>query len=119
VKEMDKNKPKEKQQEDITGLGLAAPKDTCEDKNCPFHGKVTLHGKRFSGIVESARMKKSASIMIERTVPVRKYDRYIVRKSSIKVHNPECISAKEGDKVEVVECRPISKTKHFVIVRKM
>ena len=37
----------------------------------------------------------------------------------MKVHNPDCINAKEGDLVGVVECRPLSKTKNFVIIRKL
>jgi small subunit ribosomal protein S17 len=34
------------------------------------------------------------------------------------VHNPECIHAKEGDMVTVMETRKISKMKSFVIIEK-
>lgn len=97
----------------------AADAAACTDRNCPFHGKLRLHGRRFVGTVSSAKMRKTASIVIERTAFIRKYERRERRRSGVKVHNPECISAKEGDKVEAVECRPLSKTKHFVIVKKL
>ncbi|MBI2143591.1 30S ribosomal protein S17 [Candidatus Woesearchaeota archaeon] len=91
----------------------------CNDGNCPHHGKLRLHGRHMVGRVSSARMRRTASIEIERRVFIAKYERHERRKSGIKAHNPECISAKEGDGVEIVECRPLSKTKHFVIVRKL
>lgn len=100
-------------------MGLSVPEGPCKDGNCPFHGKLRLHGRKLSGSVDSARMRKTASIAIESMTFISKYDRYVRRGSSIKAHNPECISAKEGDRVEVVECRPLSRTKHFVIVRKL
>ncbi|UCD03455.1 MAG: 30S ribosomal protein S17, partial [Candidatus Aenigmatarchaeota archaeon] len=40
------------------------------------------------------------------------------RKSRIAAHNPPCINAKEDDRVTIAECRPLSKTKAFVIVSK-
>lgn len=99
-------------------MGFAAPDAPCADGNCPFHGKLRLHGRRLSGVVSSAKMRRTASIVIERMEHSGKYERYERRKSKLKAHNPECLSAKEGDRVDVMECRPLSKTKHFVIVRK-
>ena len=105
--------------EDVTGLGFARLEVPCSDGNCPFHGRLRLHGRRLSGTVVSARMRRTANIVIERMAFLKKYDRSERRRSRLKVHNPECISAKEGDKVGIIECRPLSKTKHFVIVRKL
>lgn len=107
-----------KDSRDVTGMGFAVPNAPCTDGNCPFHGQLTLHGRRLSGVVSSARMRRTANITIESMVYLAKYERSQRRRSRLKAHNPECISAKEGDKVDVVECRPLSKTKHFVIVRK-
>ena len=42
----------------------------------------------------------------------------IQRKTKIKTHNPPCINAKEGDMVKMMECRPLSKMKNFVVVKK-
>ena len=114
-----KSKPAGSLKNDVTGLGLQVPDAPCTDLNCPFHGMLTLHGRRLSGTVSSAKMRRTANIIIERMTSVKKYERYQRRKSNLKAHNPECISAKEGDKVDVIECRPLSKTKHFVIVRKI
>ncbi len=114
-----KSKPESGSKNDVTGLGLPMPDGPCTDSNCPFHGHLRLHGRRLSGVVSSARMRRTANITIERMTYMKKYERFQRRKSSLKVHNPECISAKEGDKVDVIECRPLSKTKHFVIVRKI
>jgi len=104
--------------DDVTGLGIARPNAPCTDGNCPFHGKLRLHGRRLTGVVTSARMRRTANITIERTEFLPKYERSERKRSRLKAHNPECISAKEGDKVEVSECRPLSRTKHFVIVSK-
>lgn len=100
-------------------LGVKKQDVPCTDHNCPIHGALRLHGRHFTGVITSARMRRTANIVIERTQFMGKYERYERKLSSIKVHNPECISAKEGDKVEVFECRPLSKTKHFVIIKKL
>lgn len=92
-------------------------KNECTDKNCPTHGGLSTHGKVFSGLVTSRKMQKSAKIEWERLHFIRKYERYERRKSKVIAHVPECMEVKEGDKVTVKECRPLSKTKHFVIIK--
>jgi hypothetical protein len=37
----------------------------------------------------------------------------------VTAHNPDCIKAKEGDVVVIGECRPLSKTKNFIILAKL
>ncbi len=96
----------------------ASPKGECNDNNCPFHGTLKIRGRSFSGTIVSAKMRKTASFELERREYIRKYQRYEKRLTSLKVHNPDCIAAKEGDKVTITECRPLSKTKKFVITRK-
>ena len=88
----------------------------CEDKNCPIHGSVKTHGRTFKGTVVSAKAKKSAVVEWAGLKKIPKYERYQKRKTRIQVHNPECINAKEGDVVEIKECRPLSKTKRFIIM---
>lgn len=94
-------------------------KNDCGDVNCPRHGSLKLRGRSFEGEIVSARMRKTASFSLERREYDRKYQRFEKRYTSLKVHNPDCISAREGDKVRVMECRPLSKTKKFVIVEKV
>lgn len=90
----------------------------CNDDNCPFHGKLKVRGRNLSGTIISSKMRKTASFVLERREFIRKYQRYQKKLTKLKVHNPECISASEGDRVTIAECRPLSKTKKFVIIRK-
>ncbi len=101
------------------GIEVKAPEKACTDKHCPFHGSLSVHGRIFTGEVVSDRMSKSVSVMWERTIYVPKYERYEKKRSKVKAHNPECIDAKKGDKVKIMQCRPISKTKHFVVIEKI
>ncbi len=101
------------------GIHLEMPKGECQDNNCPFHGSLSVRGRIFSGTVISNRMRKTAVIEFERLNFLKKYERYEKRRTKLKVHNPDCINAKEGDVVKIIECRPLSKTKNFVIIEKM
>ncbi len=79
---------------------------------------LTTHGRTFIGTVVSDRMARTVTVAWERRHYVPKYQRYERRYSKIKAHNPDEIDAKVGDKVTVMETRPISKTKHFIVIRK-
>ena len=101
------------------GIGAGAPKQKCNDITCPFHGSLSLRGRQFTGTVISTKMRKTASIEFERLHFLPKYERYEKRRTKLKVHNPECIAAVDGDRVIIMECRPLSKTKNFVIIEKI
>ncbi|NOQ29265.1 MAG: 30S ribosomal protein S17 [Methanosarcinales archaeon] len=98
------------------GLNVPIPLSECEDPNCPFHGTLPVRGQVLDGVVISAKMDKT--VVVERTYEKRifKYERYEKRRSRIHAHNPPCINAKEGDVVKIAECRPLGKTKSFVVV---
>lgn len=98
------------------GIDVREPNKICNDRNCPFHGSLSVRGQIFSGVVISNKMQKSAVVKRERLFYVKKYERYERRTSKYSVHNPPCISANVGDKVKIMECRPLSKTISFVIV---
>ena len=98
------------------GIDVNPPKTECRDKFCPWHGKISLRGKVLEGKVVSTKAPKTAIVERNYVFYIPKYERYERRRSRIAVHNPPCINAKVGDRVKIVECRPISKTKHFVIV---
>lgn len=93
--------------------------ETCKDQHCPAHGTVKVHGRIFTATVQSTRASRTAIVAWERRYNVPKYERYERRKTKLNVHNPDCIDAKAGDIVHIIECRPISKTKHFVITEKL
>ncbi len=101
------------------GLGVAVPEKTCDDKNCPFHGMLKTHGRIFRGVVISSRAQKTVTVRIKRLVYYIKYERYGKRDTKIHAHNPECIDAQKGDKVKIMETRPLSKIKNFVVVEKI
>jgi small subunit ribosomal protein S17 len=100
-------------------LSLKKPKKSCTDRNCPFHGSLSVRGRALDGLVISAKMDKTAIIRRDYLHYVPKFKRYERRHSHVPAHNPPCLNAKEGDKVRIAECRPISKTVSFVIVEKL
>lgn len=101
------------------GINVAVPENACTDNHCPFHNNLTVRGRTFTGTVVSRDANKTAIIEWTRPFYLRKYERYEKRKTRLKVHNPPCINATLNDNVQVMECRPISKTKKFVIVTKV
>lgn len=101
------------------GVAFEVPKQKCNDIKCPFHGHLSVRGRQFTGIIVLTKMRKTAVIEFERLHFLKKYERYEKRRTKLKAHNPDCISAKDGDVVMVMECRPLSKTKNFVIIRKL
>lgn|SRR3989338_1065819 len=100
------------------GIAVDKPKQPCNDINCPHHGNLSVRGRRFDGTVVSTKMRKTAVVEFERLNFLKKYERYEKRRTRLKAHNPECVGAKDGDTVSMIECRPLSKTKNFVIVQK-
>ena len=99
------------------GLGISPPKDKCEDIKCPWHGKLPVRGKVFEGVVRSTKTHKTAIVEWKHIKFVKKYERYERRKSRVTAYNPSCVNAKDGDSVVIAECRALSKTKHFVVVK--
>ncbi len=69
------------------------------------------------GTVVSNKMGNTVVIERQHMKMVPKYQRYEKRRSKIHAHNPPCIDAKIGDIVTIAECRPISKTKSYVVVK--
>jgi small subunit ribosomal protein S17 len=100
-------------------LNFKKPKKICNDRNCPFHGELPIRGRVMEGVVASAKMDKTVIVRRDYLHYVPKFMRYERRHSRISSHNPPCIDAKEGDRVVIAECRPISKTVSFVVVEKL
>lgn len=101
------------------GVVIEIPKQPCNDIRCPYHGNLNVRGRQFTGTVVSTKMRKTAVMEFDRLHFLKKYERYEKRRTKLKVHNPECINAKDGDIVRTIECRPLSKTKNFVIIEKI
>lgn len=99
-------------------LSMKKPNKECDDVNCPYHGTLSVRGKTMKGTVVSDKMLKSVVIKIEYTRYFQKYERYARMSSRITAHSPPCIDAQTGDVVIIAECRPLSKTKNFVVISK-
>jgi small subunit ribosomal protein S17 len=103
----------------MVGINVETPKETCSDPRCPFHGKLSVRGRILEGMVVGDKMSHTVTVDMEKFHLIRRYERYERRTSKIHAHNPPCINAKAGDKVKIMECRRISKTKSFVVVEKL
>jgi len=108
---------KKEKRNDI-GLDAKKPKSTCDDPRCPWHGYLKIRGKVLDGIVVSDKGTKTVVVERKYYNYIPKYERYERRKTRILAHNPACIAAKIGSLVRIAECRPISKTKSFVVIEK-
>ncbi len=100
----------------MVGINVEEPERECQDPNCPFHGELSVRGQIIEGTVISD--KADRTITVERSFYkfINKYERYEKRNSKIKAHKPDCLDIEVGNTVKIAECRPISKTKHFVLV---
>lgn len=92
---------------------------SCTDKKCPFHGAIGVKREAYTGRIIRKDSSRSATIEWNRQHYIPKYERYEQRRSRLRVHNPQCIDAAVGDFVQVMKTRPLSKTKNFVIVKKV
>ncbi len=75
----------------------------------------TVHNKTFEGVVVSDKMTKTVVVAVKRFVKHPKYGKFLSRTKKYKAHD-EAGTFKMGDKVTIVECRPISKDKRFKVV---
>ena len=94
------------------------PKKTCDDRNCPFHGTLAIRGRILDGTVQTAKMDKTVVVRRDYLQYVPKYKRYERRHGHVSAHSPSCLEVKQGDRVKIAECRPLSKTVSFVVVEK-
>lgn len=67
-----------------------------------------------TGTVVSDRMDKTITVRVERRVKHPVYGKFVRKSSKVHAHD-EDNSCKEGDTVTVVECRPISKSKTWML----
>ena len=77
---------------------------------------VQENAPRRIGIVESDARDKTRKVVIAYSARHPKYGKYIKRRTVLQVHD-ESNQSHTGDRVEVAECRPISKTMSWVLTR--
>ena len=64
------------------------------------------------GTVTSSNMDKTATVTVVRRVRDRRFHKFLTRRMKYHVHD-EHNAAKVGDLVEIIESRPMSKTKRW------
>ncbi len=78
---------------------------------------ISTRGATFQGVVVSTKAAKMAVVERQFTTKVRKYERFEKRNTKIHAHVVDGFPVKDGDIVEVAECRKISKTKSHVVTK--
>jgi len=68
------------------------------------------------GRVVSDKMDKSITVAIERMVKHPIYGKFVKRTTKVHAHDENNVCGL-GDKVEIAECRPLSKTKSWALVK--
>eukprot|EP01132_Coremiostelium_polycephalum_P010115 gene10115-12407_t len=103
------------------GLGYQTPREAIEgtyiDKKCPFTSDVSIRGAILRGTVMSTKMKKTIIVRRNYLHYIKKYNRFEKRHSNIPAHVSPCFKVKEGDTVTIGQCRPLSKTVKFNVIK--
>ena len=72
--------------------------------------------RQVSGIIVSNKMEKTVVVQVERLVKHPMYKKYIRRRNKFTAHDNDN-ACSIGDRVEITESRPLSKTKRWRVVR--
>lgn len=106
--------------EDMRDIGVDVNRPEGEwdgNENCPFYGTLRLRGQILDGTVASVGMKSTIVIERRHVRKMEKYERYDKRMRRFSAHLPSCIGdVSVGDRVKVMECRPLSKTVSFCVI---
>lgn len=78
---------------------------------------MTRQAKKNIGQVVSVKMAKTAIVSVDRVWQHPLYKKRIKRTKKYACHDE--LGVKEGDKVVIQECRPMSKTKRWKIIKKL
>ncbi|XP_058987150.1 small ribosomal subunit protein uS17 isoform X2 [Musca domestica] len=104
------------------GLGFRTPAEAIDgnyiDKKCPFTGNVRIRGRILTGAVRKTKMQRTIVIRRDYLHFVRKYSRFEKRHRNMSVHcSPAFRDVEIGDIVTIGECRPLSKTVRFNVLK--
>merc|ERR1711970_275787 len=104
------------------GLGFKVPREAREgnyiDKKCPFVGKVSIRGRILTGVITKMKMNRTVVIRRDYLHYVKKYNRFEKRHKNMSVHMSPCFrDTRPGDIATIGECRPLSKTVRFNVLK--
>lgn len=71
--------------------------------------------KKLTGTIVSDKMDKTVVVEVERVFHHPRYQKRVRERKKYKAHDE--LGAKVGDRVEIEECRPMSKEKRFRVIR--
>ncbi|CAL1695742.1 unnamed protein product [Somion occarium] len=112
---------KEKRWFKDVGLGFKTPAEAVSgsyiDHKCPFTGDVSIRGRILTGRVISTKMNRTIVIRRDYLHYIPKYNRYEKRHKNLAAHISPAFRADVGDIVTVGQCRPLSKTVRFNVLR--
>ncbi len=94
---------------------MATTKKTTKGATPKAVATKTVRNTTLEGVVMKAAMQKTVVVKVTRFEKHPKYQKYMTISKKYKVHD-ENGTAKVGDKVTIVETKPISKDKHFRLV---
>lgn len=77
----------------------------------------TTKSKVLSGVVVSDKMKDTAVVKVDQYLKHPRYGKYVRKSKKYKAHDVGN-TVHVGDKVQIIECKPISKDKHFRVINK-
>jgi small subunit ribosomal protein S17 len=83
----------------------------------PAAAKKPALKRTLVGRVTSTKMQKTVTVLVERKVKHPVYGKYLVHSTKLHAHTE--MELADGDMVEIQESRPISKTKAWVVMRKV
>jgi len=78
----------------------------------------TANKRQLAGRVVSDKMKKTVTVLVERRVKHPLYGKFMTRSRKYHAHD-EAAECKQGDLVMIEECRPISRTKAWRVIKLM
>lgn len=115
-------KTKEQRFVKAVGLGFKTPREAVDgtyiDKKCPFTGNVSIRGRILTGIVQSMKMKRTIVLRRDYLHYIKKYQRYEKRHRNLIAHMSPCFrDVNLGDLVTAGQCRPLSKTVRFNVLK--
>jgi small subunit ribosomal protein S17 len=79
-------------------------------------GRAKLAKRVLVGVVVGTKMNKTRVVVVERRVAHAKYGKYLTRRAKYKAHD-ERNEYRVGDRVEIVESRPLSRDKRWRVHR--
>jgi small subunit ribosomal protein S17 len=79
-------------------------------------GEKTKTARSLSGRVISSKMNKTATVQVDRRIRHPLYGKIVTRRTKLHAHD-ESNECKQGDLVQIEECRPLSKTKAWRLVK--